>query len=158
MTDQPTADETRTDPAASSPATPGDGPVAFTPPAKDPFKSFRGVLAGTLVLEAIVVGLAVLVVDNLGSGVGSVGGWLVGGLAVAMVLAAGVQGRSWGLPVAIALQVAMICCAFITPALGALGLVFGLVWVGLLWMRWDVQLRMKEGRLPGQRPVGEHTD
>ncbi|MEI7915177.1 MAG: DUF4233 domain-containing protein, partial [Mycobacteriaceae bacterium] len=38
------------------------------PPASDPWKSFRGVMAGTLILEMITVLLALPVVASVGGG------------------------------------------------------------------------------------------
>ena len=57
--------------------------------APDPAKGLRGVMAATLLLEAIVVGLALLWVAKLGGGVSSFAGWVVGLLALAMLAAAG---------------------------------------------------------------------
>jgi hypothetical protein len=109
----------------------------------DPLKGLRGVFAGTLVMEAIVVGLAVLVVDRLGGGVGGPAGWYTIGLALAMAIAAGVQRRRWGLGLALALQVAMVAGWFAHPALGGLGILFVLVWSYLLYVRWAVAQRLK---------------
>jgi hypothetical protein len=100
----------------------------------------RGIFAGTLILEAIVVGLALLVVGRLGGGLGGPAGLYTAGLALAMVLAACVQRRSWGLGLALILQVAMVAGWFAHPALGGLGLLFVLVWGYLLYIRRAVSL------------------
>ncbi|HEX8934943.1 MAG TPA: DUF4233 domain-containing protein [Pseudonocardiaceae bacterium] len=105
------------------------------PVQQDSLRGLRGIFAGTLVLEAIVVGLAFLVVGRLDGGVGGPAGWYTGGLALAMVLAAFVQRRSWGLGLALSLQAAMVLGWFAHPALGGLGLVFVLVWGYLLYIR-----------------------
>jgi hypothetical protein len=42
--------------------------MRFTPPEKDPWKSFRGILSGTLILEMIVILLALPVVFKLSPG------------------------------------------------------------------------------------------
>lgn len=107
----------------------------------DPLQGLRVVFAGTLVMEAIVVGLALLVVDRIGGGVGGLAGWYTTGLALAMVVAAGVQRRRWGLGLALTLQVAMVAGWFAHPALGGLGLLFILVWGFLLYVRWAVARR-----------------
>lgn len=104
-------------------------------PARDPWKGLRGIMAGTLVLEFVTVALALPVVARLGDGLSSAAGWTVGTLAVLMLAAAFVQRRPWGLAVALALQVVMIACWPLVPALGALGVVFALVWGYLLWLR-----------------------
>ena len=119
----------------------------MTPAQPDPWKGLRGVLAGTLMLEAIVVALALPVVAKLGGGISTLAGWVVGGLAVAMLVAAFQQRRPWGLGLALVLQAAMIACGFLVPALGALGVVFALVWAYILWLRRDLARR-----LAGQQP------
>jgi hypothetical protein len=128
-----------------------DEPAAPAPPA-DPMKGIRGVFAMTLVLEAIVVGLGLLVLPKFGGGATPLGISVLGGLAVVMVLASGVQRRPWGLKVALALQVVMIVAGFVfVTALGIMGVVFALVWAVLLWMRNEVATRMARGELPSQQ-------
>ncbi len=114
----------------------------MTTPARDPWKGLRGVMAGTLVLESITVALALPVVAKLGDGLSSAAGWTVGVLATLMLAAAFVQRRPWGLGLALALQVAMIACWPLVPALGGLGVVFALVWAYLLWLRHDLTRRL----------------
>lgn len=111
-----------------------------TPPTRpnDPLRGLRGVYAGTLVMECIVVGLALMVVARLGGGLGGPGGWYTGALAVALLLAAFVQRMPWGLGLALALQVAMVVGWFAHPALGVVGLLFVLVWAYLLYVRQQV--------------------
>lgn len=117
-----------------------------TQPVRDPWKGLRGVMAATLILETIVVLLALPVVVNLGGGLSSAetAGWVVGILAAAMFAAAFLQGRSWGLALALTLQAAMIACGLLVPALGALGVVFALVWAYILWLRRDLARRLAE--------------
>ncbi|MGH3798747.1 MAG: DUF4233 domain-containing protein [Pseudonocardiaceae bacterium] len=109
----------------------------------DPLPGLRGVFAGTLVMEAIVVGLALLVIDRLGGGVGGPAGWYTAGLALAMMVAAGVQRRRWGLGLALILQITMVAGWFAHPALGGLGILFLLVWAYLLYVRWAVARRLE---------------
>ncbi|WP_232663064.1 DUF4233 domain-containing protein [Pseudonocardia sp. TRM90224] len=116
----------------------------------DPMRGVRGVFAAVLVLEAIVVLLALLVLPKFGEGATPLGVGIISGLALLMIVAAGVQRRSWGLPFALALQVAAIACGLLVPALGVMGAVFALVWVGLLLMRRDVAQKMERGELPAQ--------
>ena len=122
--------------------------------APDPMKGVRGVFAATLVLESIVVALALLVLPKFGSGATPAGIAAIGGVALALLLASGVQRRSWGLGVALGLQVAVLLCGFLVPALVVIGIVFALVWGGLLFLRRDVALRMERGELPSQQ-VGD---
>ena len=124
----------------------------------DPMKGLRGVFAALLVLEAIVVGLALLVLPKFGAGATPLGVSLIGGLAVAMVVASGLQRRPWGLGLALALQVATIACGLLVPALGIMGLVFAAVWGAVLLMRRDVRRRMERGELPAQRAARERGE
>jgi len=120
-------------------------------PAPDPWKGFRGVLAATLILESIVVLLTLLVVTKIGDNGGALGVGVVLALAVAMIMTTRYLGRPWGIWVGGALQLVMIACGFLVGALGALGVVFALVWGALLAMRRDVAAKMARGELPSQR-------
>jgi len=131
------------------------GPVPQIP---DPTTGLRGVYAALLVLEAIVVGLALLVLPKFGNGATPLGVALIGGLAVAMVVASGLQRRPWGLRLALALQVATVACGLLVPALGVMGLVFAAVWGAILLMRRDVLRRMERGELPAQRAARDTGD
>jgi hypothetical protein len=111
-------------------------------PVRDPWKGLRGVMSATLLLEAIVVALALPVVVKLGGGLSAASGWVVGILALAMLVAAFLQRRPWGLGLALVLQAAMIASGFVVPALGALGVVFALVWAYILWLRRDLARRL----------------
>ena len=122
--------------------------------APDPMKGLRGVFAATLTLEAIVVALSLLVLAKFGAGATLPGVSVITALAVAMVVAAGLQRRSWGLRLALALQVVMIACGLLVPALGVMGVVFALVWGGLLLLRRDLAGKMARGELPSQQ-VGD---
>lgn len=117
----------------------------------DPMKSFAGVAAATLLLEVLVVLLSIPVVENLGSGLATWQGVLVGVVALAMLVTCAFLRRPWGLWVAAGLQLVLIACWVAAPALGVLGLVFGVVWAALLWMRFDVARRMAQGTLPSQQ-------
>ncbi|MBV8933025.1 MAG: DUF4233 domain-containing protein [Kutzneria sp.] len=114
--------------------------------APDPWKGLRGVMAGAMVLEAIVVGLALFVVVR----VDGLSGWpvaAVGGLAVALVLTAGCFRFSWGIPLALGLQLVTLVGFFLSVPLGLVGVLFALVWAYLLWLRRDVARRIQQGRL-----------
>ena len=78
------------------PNEPGPAPGPAQPPA-DPWKSFSGVMAATLMLEAIVVLLAIPVVGAVGGGLTAASlGYLIG-LAVLLILLAGLQRRPWAI-------------------------------------------------------------
>lgn len=121
------------------------------PPAKDPMKSFRGVQAGTLVIEAIVVGLALPVVAQLGTGITSFQGWAIMAIAVALVACCGVLRRRWATWVILALHAGLLAFVVALPAVAVIGVLFLAVWLWLLWLRRDVAIRMAQGRLPSQQ-------
>ena len=126
-------------------------PAEFGPPARDPWKGLRGVMAGMLVLEAIVVLLALPVLSTTGGGITVLTGTYVIVLGLVMILMSGLQRRPWALTVNLALQgLAVVALVFSIP-LGAGGLLFAAVWVYLMYLRRDIQQRMATGRLPGQR-------
>jgi hypothetical protein len=125
----------------------------FSPPANDPWRGLRGVMAGTLILEAIVVLLALPIVAKVGGGLTAVSTTYLLLVTVAMILGAGLQGRSWALGYDLLLQVVLIAGFAIHWSIGAVGIVFGLVWVYILYIKRDVAKRMAEGRLFGQVPL-----
>jgi hypothetical protein len=121
----------------------------------DPMKGFRGVMAGTLVLEAIVVALSLLVVAKLDGGLATGAGVVVGVVVVLLVVLCAQLRRPWVVPVIWVAQVALIGCVFSAPAVGIIGALFALIWGYLLWLRRDVARRMAAGELPGQVGAGE---
>ncbi len=139
-------------PAGVGPA--GVGSAGFGQPTRDPWKGLRGVMAGTLVLEAIVVALALPVVATVAGGLTAFSGSYVVGLAVAMVVMSGLQRRAWALGANLVLQALAVAGFVVHPALGAVGVLFAVVWAYLLYLRRDIAARMAAGRLPGQRGAG----
>jgi hypothetical protein len=122
------------------------------PDAPDPWRSFRGVMAGTLILEAIVVLLALPVVGAVGGGLTPVAlGYLIG-LAVILVLLTGVQGRSWAIWLDLAVQLVLIAGFLLYPGVGLIGLLFAGVWGLIAYLRAEVLRRQQRGMLPGQQP------
>ncbi|MBA2324858.1 MAG: DUF4233 domain-containing protein [Pseudonocardiales bacterium] len=108
-------------------------------------------MAAILILESMSVLLTLLVVTKISGNGGPVGVGVVLALAVAMISATQFLARTWGIGLVVALQLAMIGCGFLVPVLGALGVVFGLVWTAILLMRRDVARKMARGELPSQR-------
>lgn len=128
-------------------------PTDSVPP--DPMKGFRGVMAGTLVLEAIVVGLGLLVVENLYGGLGTVLGILVGVVTLALLVTCGLLRFPWSIGVVVVLQLVLAGCVVVAVPIGMIGLLFAVVWGVLLWMRRDVARRMAAGNLPSQQSNGQ---
>jgi hypothetical protein len=122
------------------------------PAAPDPWKSFRGVMAGTLILEAIVVLLALPVVVVADGGLTPVTGTYLIGLAVVLILLAGLQGRSWAIWVNLGIQLVLIGGWVVHGAVGFIGLIFAGVWLLILYLRSEVRRREERGLLPGQQP------
>jgi hypothetical protein len=116
----------------------------------DPWKSFRGVTAGTLILEAIVVLLALPVVGAVGGGLSAGALTYLLGLAAVLILLAGLQGRSWAIWVDLAVQVIPIAGFAVYPGVGFIGLLFAAVWALILYVRSEVLRRERLGLLPGQ--------
>ncbi|MET0196935.1 MULTISPECIES: DUF4233 domain-containing protein [Nocardiaceae] len=123
----------------------------FKPPTNDPWKGFRGVCAGTLILEMIVILLALPVVATVGGGLTWFSTLYIVGLAVLMILASGMQRRPQGMQINLVLQVLVILGVFIHLSIGIVGLIFAAVWAYLLYLRRDITRRIERGMLYGQR-------
>lgn len=127
---------------------PGSG---IRPPAKDPWKGLRGVMAGTLVLEAVVVLLVLPVVAVIGGGLTWFSGGYIVVLALAMIAGAGLQVRPWAIPFNLGLQVVTVLGFVVDLSLGVVGVLFAMVWAYILYLRNDMKNREARGLLPGQR-------
>ncbi|WP_235717429.1 DUF4233 domain-containing protein [Mycolicibacterium goodii] len=126
---------------------PHNEPQMPAPP--DPWKSFRGVMAACLILEAIVVLLALPVVAVGGLSV-TAGAYLIG-LAAVLILMCGVQGKPWALWANVGLQVPVIAGLVFHGAIGFIGVVFLVVWLLIVYLRHEVKRRQDRGLLPGQQ-------
>ena len=124
---------------------------AAVPPPPDPWKSFRGVMAGTLILEAIVVLLALPVVSAVGGGLTAYSTAYLIGFAVFLVLLSGLQGRPWAIWVNVGVQVLLIAGWVVYPGVGFIGLVFAVVWGLIVYLRAEVLRRQRRGALPSQQ-------
>lgn len=121
------------------------------PSQPDPWKSFRGVMAGTLILEVIVVLLALPVVSVFHGGLTPLSGGYLIGMAIVLGLMSGMQGRSWALWANIGVQFVLIAGAFIDVTIGIVGIIFLLVWLLILYLKSEVKRRQDRGLLPGQQ-------
>lgn len=126
---------------------PGDAVAA-----PDPWKSFRGVMAGTLILESIVVLLALPVVSVVGGGLSAASTAYLVGVAVVLILMAGVQGKPWALKANLGIQAVLVAGAFVHVTIGFIGVLFVLVWVLIAYLQAEVKRRQERGLLPGQQP------
>lgn len=117
---------------------------ATQPP--DPWKSFGAVMAATLLLEAIVVLLAIPVVGAVGGGLSPVSlGYLLG-LAILLVLIAGLQRRPWAIWLNLGVQLVVLAGFAVYPGVGFIGVLFGALWVLIAYLRAEV--RERQGQPP----------
>jgi hypothetical protein len=102
---------------------------------RNPAAAVRGLGAGALVLEAIVLLLAIQPIRVLG---GELGGWgiaAVVALAVLCVLIAASMKRRWAWHAGTAVQVLLLASGFVHWSLAVLGLIFGTVWAYASYVR-----------------------
>lgn len=125
----------------------------FTPPTNDPWKGLRGVMAGMLILEVIVIALAFPIVAKVGPGVTWLSGGYLGLVLLAHIVAAGLQGRSYALKLDLVLQVFVIAGGLLHWSIAVIGVVFACVWVYIAYIKSDVAKRIDRGMLPGQHPI-----
>ncbi|MGH3967233.1 MAG: DUF4233 domain-containing protein [Mycobacterium sp.] len=117
-------------------------------PRPDPWRSFRGVMAATLLLEAIVVLLAIPVVGAVGGGLNPISlGYLIG-LTVLLVLLAGLQGRPWAIWVNLGVQVILLAGFALYPGVGFIGVLFTGLWALIAYFRAEVRRREDDGQSP----------
>lgn len=109
-----------------------------SPARADPRTAFRGPASACLSLEAIVLPFSLFVQAKVEGGLTALGVTWVVVLTVGMIAAIAFFSRPWGLPFALTLQVATVLGWLVSPSLGALGVVFLLVWALMLWMRHEV--------------------
>ena len=108
-------------------------------------------MAGTLILEAIVVLLALPVVAAADGGLTPVTGTYLIGLAVVLILLAGLQGRPWAIWVESRHPGGAYRRWVVHGAVGFIGLVFAGVWLLILYLRSEV--RRREAARPAARPT-----
>jgi hypothetical protein len=95
----------------------------------------RGVGAGILAIEALVLLLAIQPIRILGGDLSGAAIAVIVALALASVLLAGSLRRGWAWSAAIGLQVLLLAAGFLHWSLAVLGFVFGMVWWYVLHVR-----------------------
>lgn len=131
-----------------------DAHPGFTAPTTDPWRGLRGVMAGTLILEVIVMILTFPVVAKIGPGLTWWSGIYLGIVTVALILAAGMQRRPRALDLDIGLQFLIIIGGIFHWSVAVVGVVFLCVWIYIRYVRNDVAQRIRDGKLAGQEPIG----
>jgi hypothetical protein len=103
---------------------------------RDPGAAVRGVGAGALVAEALVLLLAIQPLRVLGVHLTGVAIGTVAGLALLCVVLAGLLRHRWAWLLVWLPQIALVVAGFLFhPSLAVLGVLFGLVWVYVLSVR-----------------------
>ena len=88
---------------------------------KDPMKAFRGIMAGTLILEVIVVALALPVIAKLHGGVTSAAGWVAFGFIALFIAMCAFVRKPWAIAAVVGLHVLLIASWILLPAMGVIG-------------------------------------
>ncbi|MER7418765.1 DUF4233 domain-containing protein [Micromonospora peucetia] len=141
-----TAGDDRPDGAAAAGAAPdghdpapGGAEAGPVPPRRsglrNPERAVRGLGAGTLSLEALVLVLAIQPIRMVGGDLGGAAIGAVVALAVAAVLLAGMMRRPWAWHAGTALQGLLMLAGLLHWSLLVLGVVFALVWAYALHVR-----------------------
>jgi hypothetical protein len=100
-------------------------------------KATRGALAGILGLEAVVT-LLVPRAIAFTTGLGLTRTLILVGLAVLMIIAAGLLRRPFGIGLGSALQLLFVLTGILLPAMFVVGLIFGAIWGYLLSLRHEL--------------------
>ncbi|MFC0033976.1 DUF4233 domain-containing protein [Micromonospora chaiyaphumensis] len=102
---------------------------------RNPDKAVRGLGAGTLALEALVLLLAIQPIRVVGGDLGGAAVAAIVVLAVACVVLAGQMKRPWAWHAGTVLQGLLLLSGLLHWSLFALGVIFALVWVYALHVR-----------------------
>ncbi|MFI7026545.1 DUF4233 domain-containing protein [Micromonospora sp. NPDC049900] len=114
----------------------GDGPPGQRRSGlRDPQRAVRGLGAGTLALEALVLLLAIQPIRVVGGDLGGPALAAVVTLAVLAALLAGLMRRPWAWQAGTVLQGLLLLSGLLHWALFALGVMFALVWAYALHVR-----------------------
>ncbi|BCJ60745.1 DUF4233 domain-containing protein [Micromonospora endophytica] len=95
---------------------------------RDPQRAVRGLGAGTLALEALVLLLAIQPIRVVGGDLGGAAVGVVVALAVAAAVLAGLMRRPWAWHAGTVLQGLLLLSGLLHWALFVLGVIFALVW------------------------------
>jgi hypothetical protein len=100
-------------------------------------RATRGALAGVLGLEALVV-LLIPRAIAFTTGLGPVRTGICIGVAVLLVIGAGLVRRSWGIAFGSGLQVAFVATGFMIGTMFLVGALFIAIWLRLLMLRHEI--------------------
>ncbi|HEX2355953.1 MAG TPA: DUF4233 domain-containing protein [Micromonosporaceae bacterium] len=102
---------------------------------RNPRAAVRGLGAGTLIIEAVVLLLGIQPIRVLGGELTGAAIVAILLLAAAAVVLAGLLRRSWAWYAAAALQAALLLAGFLHWSLAVIGVVFALAWAYVLHAR-----------------------
>ena len=106
---------------------------------RNPAAAVRGVGAGALAGEGLVLLLAIVPLRVLGAHLTGVATGFVVVLALVCFVLAGLIGRSWAWAAGAVVPALLIVGGFLFhPSLAVIGGLFGLVWIYALYVRWSV--------------------
>jgi Protein of unknown function (DUF4233) len=97
----------------------------------------RRLCSTVLIFEVVVIGLAIPVAITIAHARPAAAGVTGGALAAAALVIAGLVGRpgqGWALVAGTVLQVAVIATGVVVPAMYALGVIFGALWLTAIWL------------------------
>jgi hypothetical protein len=148
VTSEPSASESaqraRTDEATPEQLTAGE-PAAAEPTAEQRAeratradRATRRALAAILGLEALVTLLVPRAIAFTSAGLGLTRTLILVGLAVVMIVAAGLVRRRFGVGLGSALQVLFVATGVLLPAMFVVGLIFAAIWAYLLKLRHEL--------------------
>ncbi|WP_346538645.1 DUF4233 domain-containing protein [Micromonospora sp. DPT] len=127
-------DDDRRDPGADPVVDPG-APGERRSGLRNPDKAVRGLGAGTLALEALVLLLAIQPIRVVGGDLSGAAIAAIVALAVVCVVLAGQMGRPWAWQAGTVVQGLLLLSGLLHWSLLALGIIFGLVWAYALHVR-----------------------
>jgi Protein of unknown function (DUF4233) len=100
-------------------------------------KGVRQLCGTVLIMEAVVIGLAILPAIVLEHASRGLAGGIGGALAICAVLIGGVVGRphmGWAVWAGTVLQVLVIAAGVVVPAMYVLGVIFAALWITGIWL------------------------
>jgi hypothetical protein len=106
-------------------------------------RATRAVLAALLCLEALVVLLVPRAIAQTSTGLDAAKSVVLIGLAVVLLVTAGLVRRPWGIGLGSALQLAVLATSVLAHAL----IIIGLMFIGLWW--WVLTMRRDLAGKPG---------
>lgn len=121
-------------------------------PAKDPMKGLRGVMAGTMMMQAISFYLVLTVILRVDNGIHwTTFNWVyVTAVSTAMLILSFLQKKRWALKANIGIQVFALAGFVVHISMGIMAVIYIAVWWYLLYLRKNLIERMKRGLLTTQ--------